>query len=189
MEITMENVKEIINQILMENKLKKESNRIVLYIPEIKYMMGFDHRHPHHNLDVWKHTIKVVEGLQSADLEVKMAGLLHDIGKPFSYQEDNEIRHFHGHPNISAQMSEVILTRIGYEQDFIDNVCYLVKMHDTIIDPDNITNSINITRRLLQLQYADAKAHHPDKIEKRLAILQEIERKLEENIKKKDIER
>ncbi len=28
-----------------------------------------------------------------------MAALLHDIGKPFAYQ-DEEVRHFHGHPQV-----------------------------------------------------------------------------------------
>ena len=53
-----------------------------------------------------------------------MAGLLHDIGKPFSYQ-DEEIRHFHGHPQISAQISKKILLRLGYDTNFINNVVIL----------------------------------------------------------------
>ena len=48
-----------------------------------------------------------------------MAALLHDIGKPFSYQ-DEEVRHFHGHPEVSADMTEEILKRLGYSKDFID---------------------------------------------------------------------
>ena len=71
-------------------------------------MIGFEHRHPHHHLDVWDHTLEVVKNITSQDLELKMAALLHDIGKPFSYQ-DEEVRHFHGHPEVSSKMSENIL--------------------------------------------------------------------------------
>ncbi len=77
----MEDIKERINEILMKNLLREESSSMITYIPEIKPMVGFDHKHPHHNLDVWQHTIKVVEGLEDADFEIKMAVFLHEIGK------------------------------------------------------------------------------------------------------------
>lgn len=92
--------KEIINKILIENKAKESSDILVRYIPEIKYMILFEQKHPHHNLDVWEHTLKVLGGLKNESLDLKLSGLLHDIGKPFSYQ-DEEIRHFHGHPEKS----------------------------------------------------------------------------------------
>ncbi len=184
----MEDIKEKINQILIKNTLKEQSDAMITYIPEIKFMIGFEHKHPHHNLDVWNHTIKVVEGLENEDLEIKMAGLLHDIGKPFSYQEGS-VRHFHGHPDVSAEMSKQILTRLGYNPNFIQDVYYFVKMHDTIIDPENLTNSVSMVRRLLKLQYADARAHHPDKIEKRINTLNEIKSELDAKVKKQDSER
>lgn len=50
-------------------------------------MIGFEHRHPHHHLDVRQHTLEAIRNLNSSDIELIMAGLLHDIGKPFSYQD------------------------------------------------------------------------------------------------------
>ena len=108
-----------------------------------------------------------------------MAGLLHDIGKPFSYQ-DEEVRHFHGHPEVSNKMSIEILKRLGYPKEFIEHVSYLVLKHDTPIDPNNLDNSYEMTKKLLQLQYADAKAHHPEKIKKRTDFLDTILQQLEE---------
>lgn len=171
-------VREKINFILENDLVAEKTDFLVEYIPEIKYMIGFEQKHPHHNLDVWEHTKKVIDGLKNADLETKMAGLLHDIGKPFSYQ-DEEIRHFHGHAKESFRMSKEILKRLEYDDDFIENVGYLVSMHDTIIDPNNLNNSIEMTKKLLQLQYADSKAHHPDKIKKRIDFLDSIEKKID----------
>lgn len=151
-------------------------------IPEIKNMIGFEHKHPHHHLDVWEHTLKVVEGLEDADIETKMAALLHDVGKPFSYQ-DEEVRHFHGHPEVSKEMTEVILKRLGYDEKFIENVCYLVETHDSIIDPNNLDNTEEMINKRLSLQYADAKAHSPDKVGKRIAFLDGIKKELT-NIRK-----
>lgn len=84
-----------------------------------------------------------------------------------------------GHAKESFRMSKEILKRLEYDDDFIENVGYLVSMHDTIIDPNNLNNSIEMTKKLLQLQYADSKAHHPDKIKKRIDFLDSIEKKID----------
>ncbi|MCI8273003.1 MAG: HD domain-containing protein [Clostridia bacterium] len=173
-----EGTRDKIRKILLFNTLQENQERMFKYIPELKSMVGFEHRHPHHNLDVWKHTLAVLRNLNDeSDIELKMAGLLHDIGKPFSYQDD-EIRHFHGHPEVSKEISMKILTRLGYSEDFIGNVCYLVLKHDTPIETEHLDNSYEMVKKLLTLQYADAKAHHPDKIKKRIDFLDSISKQL-----------
>lgn len=157
--------------------IKENMEEILMIIPEIKNMIGFEHRHPHHHLDVWQHTLEVIKNLNTQDIELNMAALLHDIGKPFSYQ-DEEVRHFHGHPEVSGKMTQEILTRLGYDEKFIRRVVYLVDTHDTIINLDNLDNDFEIIQKRLQLQYADAKAHHPDKIEKRIEFLDSIKGQL-----------
>ena len=149
---------------------------LLTLLPEIKAMMGFEHKHPHHHLDVWEHTLEVLKNLNTKDLQLNMAALLHDIGKPFSYQ-DEEIRHFHGHPEASYKISQQILTRLRYDEDFIKGVLYLVITHDTPIEPNNLDNTWDMIYK--RLQYADAKAHHPDKIEKRLKLLNDIKERLD----------
>ena len=80
-------------------------------IPEIKYMMGFDQKNPHHHLDVWNHTLLALS-LSKKDFDVRLSLLLHDIGKPFSYT-DGDVRHFDGHAKVSSLMSVDILKRLG----------------------------------------------------------------------------
>lgn len=169
---------EKLSQIVASGKIEENIDFIKKEIPEIENMIGFEHRHPHHHLDVWNHTLEVVKNINSQDLELKMAALLHDIGKPFSYQ-DEEVRHFHGHPEVSEKMSKNILKRLGYSENFIINVCYLVRNHDTVIDPQNLDNSYKMVMKRLELQYADAKAHAPGKVEKRLNFLDSISKSLE----------
>lgn len=171
-----------IEEILKGNNVADSINENIEYlltlIPEIKDMIGFEHKHPHHHLDVWQHTLEVLRNLNTKDLELNMAALLHDIGKPFSYQ-DEEVRHSHGHPEISCKMTQQILTRLGYDEKFIKRVSYLVATHDTVIDPNNLDNNFEMIGKRLQLQYADAKAHHPDKVEKRIRFLDGIKKQLQ----------
>ncbi len=173
-----ENIKKI-EKILLTGNIQDNLDFIIQEIPEVTYMIGFEHKHPHHHLNVWEHTVQVIENVESNDIEIKMAALLHDIGKPFSYQ-DEEVRHFHGHPKISAQMAEAILKRLGYDESFIQDVCYLVKMHDTKIDPYHLDNTYEMIQKRLKLQYADAKAHAPEKIGKRIKLLNIVASNLEE---------
>ena len=150
---------------------------VLKIIPEIKNMIGFEHKHPHHYLDVWEHTLKVVDEVGDADIETRMAALLHDIGKPFSYQ-DEEVRHFHGHPEVSREITEKTLKRLGYDEKFIEDVCYLVATHDSIIDPNNLDNNEEMINKRLRLQYADARAHSPDKAAKRISFLDNIKKEI-----------
>lgn len=168
--LTSENISESID---------KNMGYLLYSIPEIESMIGFEHKHPHHHLDVWRHTIEVINNLDSKEIDLKLAALFHDIGKPFSYQDD-EVRHFHGHPEVSSKMTEKILIRLGYDKEFIDNVVYLVETHDTIINPNKLDNTKEMIQKRLKLQYADAKAHHPDKVEKRIKFLDNISKQLNE---------
>lgn len=161
----------------VEGEIDKNIDFITYIIPEILYMVGFEHKHPHHDLDVYNHTLKALSN-SKCDLKIRMALLLHDIGKPYSYQDDGQIRHFHGHPKVSAEMSETILKRLGYEGEFISDIIYLVENHDKLIDTDNLDNNIEMVRKRLEMQYYDARAHKEDKVKKRIDILDEIKRKL-----------
>ena len=79
---------------------------------------------------------------------------------------------------MSYEMTKQILERLGYDENFIRNVSYLVRTHDTVIEPNNLDNTLEMVQKRLQLQYADAKAHHPDKIDKRIRFLDEIKKQL-----------
>ena len=186
MEDKNKKLNEIITQENLEESIDKNIDFLIETIPEIKNMIGFEHRHPHHIYDVWNHT-KVAMKNSNPDLEIRMALLFHDIGKPFSYQ-DEEVRHFHGHPEVSNKMTEKILKRLNYDDEFIKRICYLVQFHDTIIDMNEIDIKGALVLKRLEVQYADAKAHNPTKVQKRIDILDRIKEELEQKLKGKSKE-
>ncbi|MDD4706495.1 MAG: HD domain-containing protein [Bacilli bacterium] len=160
---------ELIKNILINDNIvdsiNDNINVLIEYIPEIKFMVRFDHKNPHHHLDVWDHTLYALS-LSECDFDVRLALLLHDIGKPFSYQE-GEIRHFHEHPKISSYILETILNRLGFEKNYINKICYLIENHDIIITNEDIIDNYDLQLKRFKVQRCDALAHHPDKLEKR----------------------
>ena len=129
------------------------------------------------DLDSQKEIIfKIIPELKAED-----GLLLHDIGKPFSYQEDGEIRHFHDHPKKSAQMSKEILERLGISDDKIREMCYLIANHDNVIDVQKLKSSdIELAKKQLYIQYCDAYAHNPKYVDKRIKKLDEIKEQIKQ---------
>lgn len=131
-------------------------------IPEITPCIGFQQNNPHHEWNVWTHTVKAV-GAVSGGVETRIAALYHDLGKPYCYSMDeNGVGHFYGHAAVSAQLAEKSLRNLRLENKLIVDVVQLVASHDRVLEPQK-----NIVRRCLNkfgeqqfmnlvfLQYAD----------------------------------
>ena len=146
-------------------KIRSNSDFLFSLIPELKYMVNFEHKHPHHHLDVWEHTLYALS-LSPNRLDIRMALLFHDIGKPLSYTA-GEVRHFPNHPEKSSEVTQAILQRLNYKEDFIKEICYLVSFHDTKIQPCEVEQNKSLLYKRFLVQYCDAMVHHPDKLEKR----------------------
>ena len=149
---------------------------LVEMIPEIEAMMGFMHNHPHHHLDVWGHTLFALS-LSPDDFIIRLSILLHDIGKPHCYQ-DSDVRHFHGHAIFSSRMSCEILNRLGFNNNDIERITYLVMEHDTPISQVEIRNDIELARDKFYVQVCDALAHNPECLDKRIEYIRTINNKL-----------
>lgn len=152
-------------------------------IPELRDMVGFEHKHPHHHLDVWEHTLYAVR-LAPVDFEIRLVLLLHDIGKPHSYIE-GDVRRFPNHQVVSKNMAEQILTRLNFEKSFMDEVCYLIEFHDSFITSQDIQENRELAYKRYWVQYCDAYAHHPDRLEKRVQYLNKVKTKLNNNLDNK----
>ena len=105
-------------------------------IPELAPLMGFDQKNPHHQYDIFTHTAQVVAGTP-ADLAVRWAALLHDIGKPGCFSQDEQgIGHFYGHAKLGAQIADSILLRLKAPTALRQRVVMLIEQHMTPLEPD-----------------------------------------------------
>lgn len=167
-----------------------------LFIPELKNMFDFPQNNPHHDYDVFGHTVHAVENCNSDDLTVRLAVFFHDFGKPHSYQDGEDgIRHFKGHGRVSADMTDVIMKRLKFDNETRNNVVQLVYYHDATFEVGKkyVKRWLNKLgekqfRRLLDVRRADIKGQKvvcstdkKDKIEKLDIIEKLIDEVIQEN--------
>ena len=177
-----------LEEILLVDDVVKSVNDnldiILDYIPEIRFMLKFDQKNPNHHLDVWNHTLYALS-LSDNDFDVRVALLFHDIGKPFSYQDvehsNGLVRHFKNHPSVSSKLTNIILNRLNmYDEEWIEYICELIRCHDSPIT-EKMIKELTYTEKLYKIQYCDAMAHNPLKLERRIEYLEKTKKLLKIN--------
>ena len=97
-------------------------------IPEILPMRGFDQHNPYHIHDVWGHTAAAVESAPPT-VVLRLAALLHDVGKPPTFTLDEGGGHFYGHAKAGAELADTILRRLRFDTATRERVVLLVREH------------------------------------------------------------
>lgn len=132
--ISMERIRDEFNKIILSKDIERalsilEKSGVLEYIiPEWSATIGFNQKNQHHYLTV-EHIKKVVS-LCDEDLELRIAALLHDIGKPQTFTLDSEGKgHFYNHEIESAKIVESILKRMKYSAKISSSIKNLVLYH------------------------------------------------------------
>jgi len=157
------------------NILLEYSDVMATIIPELKPCIGFDQNNKFHEYTVYDHIAHAVANYNGTDIAVKVALLLHDIGKPCCYTEDYNGGHFYGHGTFSHDLAETALSRLRFDNKTKHDVLELVLHHDAIIEPTPKTvrrwlNKVGEEQfmRLLDIRMADILAHRKDTQESRV---------------------
>lgn len=157
------------------NVLLAFSDVMATIIPELEPCIGFNQNNKYHCYTIYDHIAAAVANSTGDDLVVRMALLLHDIGKPCCYTEDENGGHFHGHGIYSHILAEQALSRLRFSNKDAENILELVKYHDSIIEPTNKVvrrwlNKIGSEQfyRLINVRMADMLAHSIDTQKERI---------------------
>ena len=151
--VSKERITEEFRKIFSYNKpifniFREYQSVIKKVIPEIETCIGFEQNNPYHHHDVYLHLLSVVDLCNTSDFSINMAALLHDIGKPDTYTQDEEgFGHFHGHPKKSLEIAEKVLKndfRITSKE--YDKICKLVELHDMTFLASEKTVKRNINK-------------------------------------------
>ena len=98
-----------------------------MFMPELA-ALELEQDPVHRHKDVLRHTYAVVESCEPDEV-LRLAALLHDIGKPSTRQITPEGVQFHHHEVVGARMAEKRLRELRYPNHVIDDVRKLVEMH------------------------------------------------------------
>lgn len=167
------------------------SDVMAVIIPELGPCIGFDQKNRYHEYTIYDHIAHAVANYTGSDLSVKVALLLHDIGKPLCYTEDERGGHFYGHGVPSHALAKTVTKRLRFDNRTRDKILTLVLNHDAVIEPTpkvvrrwlNKIGESNF-RELLEIRMADIKAHaratQQSRIERCLALHSILEEVLEQ---------
>lgn len=152
-------------------------------LPELDAAFATAQNNPHHQYTVGEHLMQSLLYTR-ADKSLRLAALLHDIGKPSVRTTDAEgIDHFHGHVEVSEQMAVDILKRLKFDNDTITKVQKYVRYHDYKPEPDARSVRRAISKvgaeyfaQVMELRRADTLAQSSYQRAEKLARIDGIER-------------
>jgi poly(A) polymerase len=104
-----------------------KSGLAAVFLPEL-VALSEQHDPFHRHKDVWEHTLAVVEKTDPR-LRIRMAALLHDIGKPDTREFAQGGVTFHHHEVVGARMARRRLRELRYPKTLVDEVGQLVFLH------------------------------------------------------------
>jgi len=122
------------NKILLSktpSKSLKLLNRLrLLHIvaPELAACVGVTQDSRYHKYDVFTHCIYTCDNTPM-DLVLRLAGLLHDIGKTGTRRKIGQRVTFHKHEMLSVKLTKSLLNRLRYDSRTKAEVLNLVRLH------------------------------------------------------------
>ncbi|EST37468.1 RNA nucleotidyltransferase [Streptomycetaceae bacterium MP113-05] len=138
--VSAERVREELNKLVLSADPRKGlrllvatglADRVIPEIPAMRLERDEHHRHK----DVYEHSLTVLEQAialeeDGPDLTLRLAALLHDIGKPRTrrFEKDGRVS-FHHHEVVGAKMTRKRMTALKYSGDLVKDVSRLVELH------------------------------------------------------------
>lgn len=189
--ISMERIQNEFNKIILSNQpskgvlqLKKVA-ALDFIIPELKKTYNFNQHNPNHHLDVFEHSLAVLEHTPKK-LSLRLAAIFHDIGKPDTFfKDDSGIGHFYDHEKKSLEITENILKRMKYSNEIIIKTLKIIDEHMTVYNDKFSDKAVKrLMKRieplsideLVAFQIADIKATaNPEKFKHVIALKKRVE--------------
>ncbi len=166
--ISAERIRDELIKILMSDKPSKaffimKDTCILKYImPELEEGIGVEQREMH-IFDVFEHSVYSAD-FADKNLVIRLSALLHDIGKPDSFEIRDGVRTFYMHDRISAEKASLILKRLKFPKAVEKQVTHLINEHMFNYTEDWTDSALrrlvarvgkeNI-KNLIKLRYAD----------------------------------
>jgi poly(A) polymerase/tRNA nucleotidyltransferase (CCA-adding enzyme) len=170
--VSQERIKDEFLKIIMSEKpvsgieLLRELKLLKYVLPELLDGYGVS-QNKHHIYDCYQHSLKALEysAKKNFNIYVRIASLLHDIGKPKTKVGQGENATFYNHEVVGAKITFQILNRLKFSKKDIEKITKLVRFHLFYYNVDEVGESsvrrlvrnvgIENIEELLQVRYAD----------------------------------
>ena len=174
-EVSAERVRDELVMVLTEGGAPQgvrwliDSGLMAHLMPEVVRMDGVPQPRAYHpEGDVLTHTLIMLGMMRSPSTELSMGVLLHDVGKPATYQVSDRIR-FHNHPRAGADAARGICRRLRFSSEQVQHIVRLVDDHHRFMHVHRMRDS-TLKRLLrtdrfeehLELHRLDCLASHGD---------------------------
>jgi hypothetical protein len=115
-------------------------------------MKGYSQNNPHRCYDLLEHTLRTFEAIDCAELtkdeiiELKIAALYHDVGKPCVAFEKKGKTVFYNHAIESRRIADKELQKFDLSDEAISRILFYIEYHDTFISfkcPDETRDKNN----------------------------------------------
>src|SRR3989344_8486414 len=99
-------------------------------VKELREGIGIG-QNKHHIYTVFEHNVRALDYAAQNDysLEIRLASLLHDVGKPRTKAGDGPDSTFYNHEVVGAKMTKTLLERLKFSTKFVRHVTHLVRYH------------------------------------------------------------
>lgn len=109
--------------------LMDRSGLLPLLFPELERCKGIEQKGIH-EFDVYKHSLLACDGAPRDRLDLRLAALFHDLGKPVTYAlDENGSPTFYRHEIESEKLTKAILKRLRFSNAIEEKVLHLVRHH------------------------------------------------------------
>ena len=109
----------------------RETGVLAFVWPELLEGVGVE-QNEWHAFHVYRHNLETLDASTPGDLVLRLAALLHDVGKP----RTKEGPHFYRHEQVGADIARAMLGRLRFSNEIVDTVEHLVRQHMYVADPD-----------------------------------------------------
>jgi len=156
------------------------------FLPELSALQ-LEQDPVHKHKDVFHHTLAVIDKCEPQDLTLRLAALLHDIGKPKTREITDEGVTFHHHEIVGAGMARERLQALRYPSSIVDDVERLVELHLRFHGYSAWTDSAvrryvrdagPLLDQLNQLTRADCTTQNPFRAKKLEALQDDLEERI-----------
>lgn len=123
-------------------ELLHETGLLKFVLPELLEGVGVG-QNKHHIYSVWEHNLRALRYARDKNysLEVRLASLLHDVGKPRSKRGEGSDSTFYGHEMIGARMTAQAMDRLRFPQKQAEKIIKLVRFHLFYYNVGEVTES------------------------------------------------